>query len=57
MIRLVITVVADDASPRQLRARFACALREAVIRAALTGRLDIAYAEELWRAIPHPERA
>jgi hypothetical protein len=33
------------------------ALREALLRAALTGRLDLAHAEELWRVVPDPERA
>jgi hypothetical protein len=57
VIRLSLAFSGDDASPRELRARFAMALRQAVLRAALTGRIEVAYAEELWRAIPNPERA
>jgi hypothetical protein len=57
VIRLAITVDPQGATPRELRARFVHALRAAVFLAALAGHVDIAFAEELWRAIPDPERA
>jgi hypothetical protein len=57
VIRLSLAFSGDDASPRELRARFALALREAILRAALTGRVDLAHAEEFWRAVPDPEHA
>ena len=57
MIRLTIAVNPGGASPRELRSRFALALREAIARGCLAGRIDQAAAEELFRAIPDPERA
>jgi hypothetical protein len=56
VIRLIVILTATDASRRQLRMRFAQAMREAVIRAVLAGRVDLTHAEELWRLLPDPER-
>jgi len=57
VIRLAVIVNSYGTTPRELRVRFAPALREAILRAALTGRVDLAHAEELWRVLPDAERA
>lgn len=44
--------IAPDVPPRQVRQRFAGAIRQAVARGYLAGRIDQAVAEELFRAIP-----
>lgn len=45
----------QQASPWEFRRQFAQAVREAIMHAALTDRLDLAHAEECWRAAPDPE--
>lgn len=55
--RLVLTLPHTAPTPREYRQNFAQAVRESIMRAALTGRLDIAHAEECWRVVPDPERA
>jgi len=56
MIQLSITVNPVGASPRELRARFVLALRQAIARAMINRRLELQHAEELWRVIPNPDR-
>jgi len=55
--RLVVTLPQSAPTPREYRQTFAQAVRESILRAALSDRLDLAHAEELWRVIPAPERA
>ena len=55
--RLVVTLPPFTPTPREYRRRFALALRESVLSAARTNRLDPALAEECWRVIPPPENA
>lgn len=57
MIRLVIPIDPQAATPRDLRSEFAAALRQAIMRAFLAGRLDVAQAEECWRVVPDPVSA
>jgi len=54
MIRLVIKFDPEGLSPREVRATFAQALRDAIGQAR-TG--EHAIAEELWRVVPDPEKA
>lgn len=56
-VRIVAVFELYGASPRKLRERFAQALREAVQRAWADGRIDLAQAEELIRALPERGRA
>lgn len=55
--RLVVALATDYPTPRDARESFADALRLAVRRALLAGRIDPALAEELHRTIPAPGRA
>ena len=57
MIRLVIPIDPEAATPRELRSEFAAALREAILRAFLAGRLDVGQVEECWRVVPDPVNA
>lgn len=57
LLHLWVSVnIAADVPPRQVRLRFAGAIRRAVARGYLAGRIDQAVAEELFRAIPDAER-
>ncbi len=56
-IRLIVAVNPKAATPREARTGFAAAIRQAIMRAFLAGRLDVDHAEELWRVVPDPERA
>jgi hypothetical protein len=58
MIRLTIVFDLEDAvPPRDLPIRFVLALQDAIARAALSGKLDLAHAEECWRVVSAPESA
>lgn len=51
-LRIVATFDADAPTPLALRERFAEALRDAIHRARVAGRIDIGQTEELIRALP-----
>ena len=55
-VYLAIEFNVSRLTPRGVRRRFAGALRGAIARAQITGTVDHAIAEELWRASPNPER-
>jgi hypothetical protein len=57
VIRLVVEFDPANLSPREARQAFAEALRYAVGKGQLTGDIDPAIGEELWRCIPDPELA
>lgn len=56
-VRIVVVIDPDTAtySPRELRAHAADAWRDAVMRARAGGRVELAVADELIRAMPRPE--
>lgn len=56
-VRIVVIIDPDTAthSPRERRAHAADAWRDAVMRAHAGGRIDLAVADELIRAMPRPE--
>ena len=51
-VRIVFTVELAGASPSEVRARFLAALKTAIVNAQTSGRIDLAIAEELFRALP-----
>lgn len=55
--RIVAVVEIDNASPSELRERFIEAVRAGIQRAWSAGRIDLAQAEELIRAMPAITRA
>ncbi len=55
-VQLVVVFDPSGLTPRELRQAFAQALRDAIQRARVKGRIDAAVAEELWRVTPDPER-
>lgn len=56
-VRLVVVVDIANATPRELRERWICALRESVMAARAADRIDLPTAEELIRALPERGRA
>jgi hypothetical protein len=57
LLKIIALVDMDVATPRELRDRFIDAVRQAVTRAWACGRIDLAEAEELIRALPARGRA
>ena len=51
-VRVVAVIDLRDASPRELRERFARVLRDAVQRARTKGHIDSGQADELIRVLP-----
>ena len=56
-VHLAVEFNVSRLTPRGVRRRFANAVRGAIARAYLTGSVNQAVYEELWRASPDPERA
>ena len=55
--RLVVVIPALQVSPRETRAAFAAAVREAISTAYLEDKIDREVAEEFWRVILNPDCA
>ena len=56
-IHLAVEFNVSRLTPRGVRRRFAGALRAAIARIHLSGTVDQAICEELWRIVPDPEHA
>lgn len=56
-IRLIVEFDPAGMQPREVRKAFAQALRDAIAQSRMSGDIDPAVAEELWRVVPDPERA
>lgn len=54
-VHLAVEFNVSRLSPRGVRRRFARALRNAIARVDLSGTVDQAVCEELWRLVPDPE--
>jgi hypothetical protein len=55
-LRLVVEFDPTGLSPRAVRSAFAEALRDVIAKGRISGEVDPAIAEELWRAVPRPEQ-
>ena len=56
-IHLAVELNVSRLTPRGVRRRFAGALRAAIAHVHLSGAVDQAICEELWRIVPDPEHA
>lgn len=54
-VQLAVEFNVSRLTPHGVRRRFAGALRSAIARGHLSGLVDQAICEELWRAVPDPE--